>query len=72
LVPDLGAEVSFPASGFRRTFEEGRRTEDEMSANEYVAGFIAMAVLIALILSIGTLRMAGLVHRPHWHHHHSA
>jgi len=43
-----------------------------MSANEYVAGFIAMAVLIALILSIGTLRMAGLVHRPHWHHHHSA
>jgi hypothetical protein len=52
--------------------EEGRRTEDEMSANEYIAGFIGMAVLIALILSIGTLRMAGLVHRPHWHHHHSA
>ncbi|RHW26735.1 hypothetical protein D0Z08_13350 [Nocardioides immobilis] len=34
-----------------------------MSANEYVLWFIGMAVAIALILGLGTLRMAGLLRR---------
>lgn len=34
-----------------------------MSADEYVLWFIGMAVLIALILGLGTLGMAGLLRR---------
>ena len=59
-----------------------------MSGDQYVVWFIAMAVLIALILGLGTLRMAGLIKRHehreepraeihHWYdrfhiHHHAA
>lgn len=35
-----------------------------MSGTEYVLWFILMAIGIALILGLGTLKMAGLLHRP--------
>lgn len=46
-----------------------------MTSDQYVLWFVLMAVGIGLILGLGTLTMAGLLHRPHWHrggegHHH--
>jgi hypothetical protein len=38
-----------------------------MTADQYVLWFIGMAVGIALILSLGTLTMAGLLRRPGHH-----
>lgn len=38
-----------------------------MTADQYVAGFIGMAVGIALVLALGTLAMAGILHRPGHH-----
>jgi hypothetical protein len=36
-----------------------------MTADQYVVWFIAMAVAIALILSLGTMQMAGILKRQH-------
>lgn len=36
-----------------------------MTDQQYVLGFILMAVVIAVVLGIGTLVMAGVLHRPH-------
>lgn len=44
-----------------------------MTENQYVLGFILMAIAIALVLGLGTLMMAGMLHRHHRaaaeHHH---
>lgn len=41
-----------------------------MTGAEYVLWFILMAVGIALILGLGTLKMAGVLHRREHHGHH--
>lgn len=38
-----------------------------MTSDQYVLWFIGMAVGIALVLALGTLAMAGLLHRPGHH-----
>lgn len=38
-----------------------------MSSDQYVLWFIGMAAGIALVLALGTLAMAGLLHRPGHH-----
>lgn len=40
-----------------------------MSADQYVLWFVLMAVGIALVLGLGTLKMAGLLGRPGHHAH---
>jgi hypothetical protein len=52
----------------RRTVEGEPSKEDEMTDTQYVLWFILMAVGIVLILGLGTLTMAGVLHRPHRHH----